>query len=160
MNPTTPAPRAGDGLPLRVLCVDDNRDAADSTADLLRIVGFDARACYDGPTALAEAAAFRPGLCLIDLNMPGMDGDELAVRLREQSGGALPVLVAVTAMDDAASGERVQAARFDLHLVKPVGPHKLLTVVDALWRAWDAVSTGAGRAGDVLARAAAGAACE
>lgn len=74
-------------LPLRVLCVDDNRDVADSTAELLRLVGFEARACYDGPTALAEAAAFLPSVCLIDLNMPGMDGDELATRLRAQAGG-------------------------------------------------------------------------
>ena len=69
MTPETDTSRAVP--PLRVLCVDDNRDAADSEAELLRVVGFDARACYDGPTALAEAATFRPGVCLIDLNMPG-----------------------------------------------------------------------------------------
>ena len=68
--------------PLRVLCVDDNRDIADSTAELLRRVGFECRACYDGPSALVEAAAFRPSVCLIDFNMPGMDGDEVGVRLR------------------------------------------------------------------------------
>jgi len=60
VNPATPGPHAPEGAPpLRVLCVDDNRDAADSTADLLRTVEFEARACYDGPGALTEAAAFR-----------------------------------------------------------------------------------------------------
>jgi len=132
----------GAAPPLRVLCVDDNRDAADSEADLLNVVGFDARACYDGPAALAEAAGFRPGVCLIDLNMPGMEGDELAVRLREQSGGACPpVLVAVTAMSDEASRARVRGAGFALHLVKPVDPHDLLAVLDELWQTWFAAGT-------------------
>lgn len=104
--------------PLRVLCVDDNRDVADSSVDLLRVVGFEARACYDGPTALVEAAAFQPGVCLIDLNMPGMDGDELAVRLRAWVAGVRLVLVAVTAMSNEESCRRIRDAGFDLHLIK------------------------------------------
>jgi CheY-like chemotaxis protein len=124
--------------PLRVLCVDDNRDVADSSVDLLRVTGFEARACYDGPSALVEAAALRPGVCLIDLNMPGMDGDELAVRLRTWAAGTPLVLVAVTAMSDEASRQRIRDAGFDLHLVKPVDPFNLVSVVDALWKAWSA----------------------
>ena len=135
MNPVTSGPHAPEGAPLRVLCVDDNRDAADSTADLLRTVGFEARACYDGRSALAEAAALLPGLCLIDLHMPGMDGVELAARLCAEPGAVVPVLVALTAMGDEASCERTRAAGFRMHLVKPVDPHKLVAVVDALWRA-------------------------
>lgn len=121
---------------LRVLCVDDNRDVADSAADLLRIAGFETRACYDGQTALAEAASFRPGVCLLDLNMSGMDGDELAVRLREQADGVPLVLVAVTAMSNEQGCQRIKDAGFDMHLVKPVDPHQLVLVVDTLWRAW------------------------
>ena len=68
--------------PLRVLCVDDRRDCADSAAMLLRVMGFEARACYDGETALSLNESFRPGICFLDLNMPGMDGDEVASRLR------------------------------------------------------------------------------
>ena len=68
--------------PFRVLCVDDNRDCADSAALLLRAMGFEARACYDGPSALALNDGFRPGVCFVDLNMPGMDGDEVAVEAR------------------------------------------------------------------------------
>ena len=125
-----------DGPPLRVLCVDDNRDVADSSADLLQTVGFEARACYDGPSALLEAARFLPSVCLLDLNMPGMDGDELAFRLREQAAGVPLVLVAVTAMSGPRDCLRLKAAGFDLHLVKPVDPQQLVLVVDTLWRAW------------------------
>jgi CheY-like chemotaxis protein len=130
---------------LRVLCIDDNRDVADSEVELLRVVGFDARACYDGDSALAEARAFLPAVCLIDLNMPGMDGDEVAARLRDQAGERPLVLVAVTAMSDEASRRRVREAGFALHLIKPVDPHDLLAVVDELWAAWLAVAAPADR---------------
>ena len=116
----------------RVLYVEDNRDLADSAVELLRCVGFDARACYDGPTALAEASTFRPDLCLLDLNMPVMDGDELGGRLREQAGGRPLLIVAVTAMGGDEDRRRTEAAGFRLHLVKPVDPHDLLRVVDEL----------------------------
>ncbi|HKB02888.1 MAG TPA: response regulator [Gemmataceae bacterium] len=131
--------------PFRVLVVDDNRDAADSTAQLLTIAGFDARACYDGPSALAVADDFRPGICFLDLNMPGMGGEELALRLRDRAGGRPLVLAAVTAMSAPEFRERTAAAGFDLHLVKPVDPFQLVEVVDTLFRTWSPVgaSTGA-----------------
>jgi two-component system OmpR family response regulator len=113
----------------RVMCVDDNRDIADSEAQLLQVCGFDARAYYDGASALREAATFRPTVCLIDLNMPGMSGDELAVRLRKQEGGPPPVLIAVTARDDEQSQARIHTAGLAPHLVKPVDPVRLLAAV-------------------------------
>lgn len=122
----------------RVLCVDDNRDVADSAAELLSLVGFDARVSYDGVSALMCARGFLPDVCLIDLNMPMMEGDELAVRLREQSGGRPMLLVAVTAMGNDECRRRTTAAGFHRHLVKPVDPHDLLRVVDELWRVLDA----------------------
>jgi CheY-like chemotaxis protein len=133
-----PPSRKGDapGPPFRVLVVDDNRDAADSTAQLLTMAGFDARSCYDGASALAVADDFRPGVCFLDLNMPGMSGEELAVHLRERAGGRSLVLAAVTAMSSAEFRERTAAAGFDLHLVKPVDPFQLVEVVDTLFRAW------------------------
>ena len=118
----------------RVLYVDDNRDIADSAAELLALSGFEVRACYDGPTALAVAAEFRPDAALLDLHMPLMDGDELAVRLREQAGGRPLLLVAVTAMGGDEYRQRTEAAGFHLHLVKPVSPYNLLLVVNELWR--------------------------
>ena len=118
----------------KVLYVDDNHDVADSSADLLRIVGFDVRAAYDGPAALAVAREFAPDLCLLDLNMPAMAGDELARRLREQAAGRPVLFVAVTAMSNDESRDRTHDAGFRLHLVKPVDPHDLLRIVDELWQ--------------------------
>jgi two-component system OmpR family response regulator len=115
-------------LPLRVLCVDDNRDVADSSVDFLSVSGTDARACYSGAAALAEIVTFRPDVCLIDLNMPGMDGDALAVHIRERCDPC-PTLIAMTAMCDDKSRERIVAAGFDMHLVKPVDPYHLLSLI-------------------------------
>ena len=100
---------------------------------LLQIVGFEVRVCYDGPTALQVADSFQPCVCLVDLNMPGMDGDEVATRLRENAKGRPMVLVALTAQGDDRSCTRIEAAGFDIHLVKPVNPHQLVAVVDQLW---------------------------
>jgi two-component system, OmpR family, response regulator len=119
--------------PFRVLCVDDNRDQADSTALLLTVMGLESKACYDGPSAMLLNDSFRPGLCFVDLNMPGMDGDELAMRLRNNSGWRPLLLIAMTAMSDEVHSGRIKAAPFDLHLVKPVDPTKLLEVVDLLF---------------------------
>src|SRR6266851_6694690 len=132
---------AGEGQcpPFRVLCVDDNRDVADSTAMLLRAIGFEARACYDGRSALQVAEEFRPSVCVLDLHMPGMDGDELAARLLAQAGWRPLLLVAVTAMSDEVSRQRTIAGGFNLHLVKPVDPEKLVAVVDALFRQAEAM---------------------
>jgi CheY-like chemotaxis protein len=128
------------GSRLRVLCVDDHRDVADSTALLLRGAGFEARACHDGRTALQLAVQFRPGVCLLDLTMPGMDGDELAQRLLAQPGWRPLLLVAVTAVSDESYRQRTTAAGFHLHLVKPVEPEKLLAMVES----FSAAATGSG----------------
>jgi CheY-like chemotaxis protein len=128
---TTPSGR------FRVLCVDDNRDCADSTAKLLQLVGFEARACYDGESALSQLDSYRPDLCFLDLNMRGMDGDELAIRLRAASAGRPIALVAITAMGNEDSRRRTTAAGFDLHLVKPVDPFKLVQVVDTWFKVWN-----------------------
>jgi two-component system OmpR family response regulator len=122
--------------PFCVLYVDDNPDVADSAVLLLRAVGFEARACYDGQTGLLMVEAFRPSVCILDLHMPGMDGDEVARRLRGKPWCPL-LLVAVTAMGDNASRERTNAAGFHLHLVKPVDPLNLVEVVNALFRMAD-----------------------
>jgi two-component system OmpR family response regulator len=113
----------------RVLYVDDYPDVADTAVVLLGLFGFDARAAYDGHTALA--AGFGPDVCVLDLNMPGMDGDELAVRLRDQAGGRPLLLVAVTAQDDAASGRRMTAAGFHRRLTKPADPTALVQLLTA-----------------------------
>jgi two-component system OmpR family response regulator len=131
-------PESSADPPFRVLCVDDNRDIADSTALLLQTVGFETWACYDGPSALRLVEVVRPSICFLDLHMPGMDGDVVALRLREWAAGRPLVLVALTAMSGSEYRERISAAGFDHHLVKPVDPFKLVQVVDQLFRSWSA----------------------
>jgi two-component system OmpR family response regulator len=111
----------------RILCVDDNPDIADAEAMLLALVGFDARPCYGGRDALALAEVFRPSVCLLDMNMPGMDGDELAARLHQRANGRPLLMIAVTAMS--ADACRGRAGLFDLHLFKPVETEQLLAAV-------------------------------
>ena len=88
-------------------------------------LGFEARACYGGVAALELIQTFRPSICFIDLNMPGMNGDELAHQLRATPGWRPLLLVAVTAMTDSESRAHIQDAGFDLHFIKPVDPEKL-----------------------------------
>lgn len=121
--------------PIRVLCVDDNRDAAVSLAELLEMVGFDTRFAVDGPSGLDEALTFRPDACVLDVHMPGMDGCELARRLRAAFGGRL-FLVAVTGVTGGEFDRRVDEAGFDLRFAKPADPEVL---VHALTRAAPAV---------------------
>lgn len=125
MTHATPPPPGGPTL--RVLCVDDNPDHADSEALFLRVIGFEARAYYGGRDAILLAGAFLPDVCLLDVHMPGMRGDELAARLRAWAGDRPLVLVAVTA-----TGNDLPATAFDRHLLKPVDPERLRTVVNAL----------------------------
>jgi CheY-like chemotaxis protein len=106
--------------PLRVLVVDDNRDAADSTVLLLEIKGFEAFAAYDGEEAVARACALRPDVVLLDLELPKKSGHE-ACRAMRAAGLRDTLIVAVTGYDDAEVQRRSMAAGCDAHEVKPVG---------------------------------------
>ena len=116
---------------LRVLCIDDNRDVADSEAMMLDLHGYDARDCYSGTAAVLEAEEFDPHVCLVDLDMPGMDGCEVAATLRGPGTG-LPVMVAVTARGGVAERRRTAEAGFAAHLVKPVEPAVLFATIGRL----------------------------
>ena len=106
--------------PLRVLVVDDNVDAADSIADLLVAMGHDAHVAYDGPTALARAHDLELDLVLLDIGLPGMDGYDVARRLRR--GASLStLLVALTGYSGDEAKREAADAGFDHHVVKPVG---------------------------------------
>ena len=72
---------------VRFLCVDDAPDAADTLKAVTELYGYEAAACYDGPSAITTAEQFQPDLCLLDLNLPGMDGIALARWLSHQAGG-------------------------------------------------------------------------
>ncbi len=106
----------------RVLVVDDNKDAAISLAMVLGAVGFDVETSFDGQSALKAAERFKPDACILDINMPGMDGYELARRLRNIRGGPPPVLATVTAYSDDFHLDRAVDAGFDLHFTKPADP--------------------------------------
>jgi PAS domain S-box-containing protein len=118
-----PGPDGEAELPRRrVLVVDDSPDVADSLALLLQLAGQEVRTAYDGPSALVAAQELRPEVVFLDLGMPGMDGYEVARRLRGQAGLEGARLVAVTGWGHPEDRRRSQEAGFDEHLVKPVGP--------------------------------------
>jgi PAS domain S-box-containing protein len=104
----------------RILVVDDNVDAVESLALLLRLDGHDVQAVYDGPAALAAAAANPPQVAILDLGMPGMDGYEVARRLRALPGLKNVLLLALTGWAEANDRQRCYEAGFDGHLPKPV----------------------------------------
>jgi two-component system, OmpR family, response regulator len=117
---------------VRVLVVDDRCDAADTLAALLAQLGADARSCYDGPTALAVVDDWRPVAAVLDLHMPGMDGFELAGRLRERVGQAPTILVALTGAGDEENRRRAKEAGFDLFLTKAADLSELQPLIDRL----------------------------
>jgi two-component system CheB/CheR fusion protein len=108
--------------PLRVLVVDDNEDAAASLALLLRMgQGHQTRAAHDGLGALLSAQEFRPDVVLLDLALPGgLDGYEVARRLRELPATQGALLIALTGYGQEEAHRRSRAVGFDAHLVKPV----------------------------------------
>ncbi len=127
--PTQEAPQSLPGHPekspapepaVRVLLVDDNADAADSLAMLLRLWGHEVAVAHDGPTALRTAEALDPQVALLDIGLPGMDGYALARRLRAQPGLGPIVLAALTGWGQEDDRRRSQEAGFDHHLLKPV----------------------------------------
>jgi len=105
---------------VRVLVVEDNVDAAETLADLLRLWGYEVGVVYDGQAAVETAPGFRPDAVLLDIGLPRMNGYEVARWLRRQPdlGGVL--LIAVTGYGQASDRARGHEAGFDHHLVKPV----------------------------------------
>jgi CheY-like chemotaxis protein len=119
----------------RVLIVDDNQDAARLLAALLIHHGHATCVALDGPSALRMAQDFGPDIALLDIGLPGMDGYELAGRLRETPGLADVRLMAVTGYGQESDRQRSAAAGFDTHLVKPIDLIELLKHMDALQHA-------------------------
>ena len=110
---------------LRVLVVDDNRDAAEMLQLLLEESGHHVRLAYDGPAALEAALDYRPNVVLLDIGLPGLDGFEVAKRLRQQPVLQGVVLVAMTGYGQESDMQRSLHAGFDQHLVKPVDFNKV-----------------------------------
>ena len=112
-------------VPRRVLIVDDNRDAAESTALIVGVSGHTVEVAYDAPMALNIAASFKPEVALLDIGLPGMDGYELAKRLRGMPGMEKALLVAISGYGTEEDRHASQEAGLDCHLVKPVDPDAL-----------------------------------
>ena len=125
-----PAPSSGQ----RLLVVDDNRDAADSLAMMLRLQGHEVRVAHNGPTALEMVKGYRPTLVLLDIGMPDMDGYEVARRMRRMPGLEKVVLAALTGWGQQEDRRRTAEAGFDHHLVKPVDPKALESLLANLKR--------------------------
>jgi len=123
-----PAARSPKGAARRVLIVDDNRDAVDSLAELLRMIGHEVETAYDGRSAVDAASRFRPDIAVLDIGMPLVDGYAAARAIRGQPDGAHVLLVAMTGWGQAEDKRRALEAGFDAHLVKPVSLEALLDV--------------------------------
>lgn len=115
---------------LRILVVDDNEDAACALGELLTLKGHTVHVAFGAPEALQRQPLFLPQVCLLDIGLPGMDGYELAQRLRQQGAGRALALVAITGYGQDSDRRRAADAGFDHHLTKPVD----LAALDALLR--------------------------
>jgi CheY-like chemotaxis protein len=125
-GPGSPDPHPGKP---RILVVDDNADAAMSLSRLLGLMGNEVRVAHNGPAALAEVERFQPRAVLLDLGMPGMDGLETAVRIRQRPEGQHVALIAVTGWGHDRDRQRTKAAGFVAHMIKPVNLKELESVL-------------------------------
>ncbi len=115
-----------------VLVVDDNQDAAEVMAEALQAWGYTVRVAYDGPAAVRLVTEFTPGIALLDIGLPIMDGYELARLFKQNPGLRRTRLIALTGYGQESDREQSRAAGFDAHLVKPID----MTVLRTLLKGW------------------------
>jgi PAS domain S-box-containing protein len=128
--PATGATASRHSTSRRILIVDDNVDAAESLAMLLSLTGHDTQQAHDGLKALEAAEAFRPDVVLLDIGLPGLNGYEVARKIRAQLWGGSMVLVAVTGWGQENDRRKSREAGFNVHIVKPVDCEALLKLLD------------------------------
>ncbi|CAA9431624.1 MAG: Multidomain signal transduction protein including CheB-like methylesterase, CheR-like methyltransferase and BaeS-like histidine kinase, partial [uncultured Ramlibacter sp.] len=117
------------GARLKVVVVDDNKDAAATLATLLEMMGHSVRHVHDGDAAVHAAAEFDPKVVLLDIGMPKLNGYEACRRIRLAPGGRDRVLVAVTGWGQPEDQRRSHEAGFDHHLVKPIEPAAIESLI-------------------------------
>ncbi|MEO8303293.1 MAG: response regulator [Betaproteobacteria bacterium] len=127
--PASDPPRRNASRKKRILVVDDNQDAAESMAVLLRLEGHVVHIAYDGQEALDLVPSIRPHAVLLDLGLPGIDGYQVAERVRAMPEGARILLVAISGY--AQDTHRKQSTGFDRHFVKPVDPVAITELLSA-----------------------------
>jgi CheY-like chemotaxis protein len=112
--------------------VDDNRDAADSLAAVLKMLGAEVRVTHDGQAALDALDGFRPAAVFLDLGMPGMDGYQTARQMRLRKDGSALKIIALTGWGQSSDRRQTEAAGFNQHLVKPADVTTLQAVLASL----------------------------
>jgi PAS domain S-box-containing protein len=117
------------GIGSRVMVVDDNVELALGLARLLKLLGHDVRIAHDGPTALDSARSFKPEIVLLDIGLPGLDGYQVAMQLRQEGYGRSVRLIAITGYGHEEDRTRSREAGFDHHLVKPIEFRSLVTLL-------------------------------
>src|SRR3954470_9752983 len=123
----------------RVLVVDDNLDAAESTAAFLRLEGHEVKTVGDGSEALASVPVFAPHVIVLDIGLPGLDGYAVARQLRERGDTNHILLIAMTGYGQREDRERAMTAGFDYHFVKPTNPGQIQRAIELGRHAGDAI---------------------
>jgi PAS domain S-box-containing protein len=133
--PPTPAPRTTSDAPKqRIMIVEDNADAREMLRTILELDGHIVYEAGDGAAGVDAILALQPDVALVDIGLPGVDGHEVARRLRADARAGRTTLVALTGYGQAEDARRAREAGFDLHLVKPVDPATLGNVLATLAR--------------------------
>jgi CheY-like chemotaxis protein len=129
-DPVPETPATAEPRRMRVLVVDDNRDAADSMRMLLEASGQDARCVYDGVAALEISESFHPEVILLDIGMPSMDGYQVVREVRARQLVPPPTIAALTGWGQDSDKKKTQEAGFDHHFTKPVAADDLMAFLD------------------------------
>ena len=116
----------------RVLVADDNEDSAESLAMMLELMGNEVRVVHDGAEAVAAASEFRPGVIVLDIGMPRLNGYDACRRIREEAGGRGMYRIALSGWGQDEDRRRTEEAGFDQHFVKPVDPAVLVKLLATL----------------------------
>ncbi len=124
-----PKRRRMTGVPLRILVVDDNVDSAQSMALLLQLEGHQVECAHDGAQALERAQASKPQVVLLDLELPQMNGYDVARTLRRSDGGDQLLLIAISGFGRDRDRAAAMEAGFDCHLTKPADPDEVIRLV-------------------------------
>ena len=129
-RPKAPEPSAPEVYGRRVLVVDDNLDAAESTAAFLRLEGHEVKTVSDGNEALSSVRVYAPHVIVLDIGLPGLDGYAVARQLRERGDTSHTLLIALTGYGQREDRDRALGAGFDYHFVKPTDPRLIQRAIE------------------------------